>query len=183
MLIALVGFLAPFIPDLLGMGKGWLDHKQELEAMRLRAELAREEHAYRLEEIRTQADMADMREARRPHKSYGVQLLDKAGESQGMLWRWVFNLAFASFAFLDWIIASVRPGITYWAFGLYALSKAAGLVMIYPIAAKYSDGAVDALFRVLHNEAAFTAFDQDMLILVLTFWFGNRLRNGRSNQS
>ena len=56
-------------------------------------------------------------------------------------------------SFLDWLISSVRPGVTYWIFGLYAYTK-------------ISAG----------QGTTMTAFDQDILTLVISFWFGQRLR-------
>lgn len=182
MIAAIIGFLAPFIPDLLGMGKGWLDHKQEMQMMELRLRHAAQEHQWRMEEIEIQAIARDRSEARKPHKSFGVQLLDKAAEAEGMVWRWSFNLIFIAFSFIDWLISSVRPGITYWAFGLYAATKMALLANIYASAAKFNETAWDTAAATLTNEAAFTAFDQDLLLLVVSFWFGARLKSGRSTK-
>ncbi|WP_417814041.1 hypothetical protein [Thalassospira alkalitolerans] len=181
MITALIGFLAPFIPDLIGMGKTWTDHRFEMQMMELRSKLAEKEHMWRVDEIEVQAAVADMREARKPHKSYASPLLDKAAESQGIVWKWAFNLVFLLFAFIDWLITSVRPGITYWAFGLYATVKMATLAVIYQASERFSDGAVDTLTKVMTNEAAFTQFDKDMLTLIISFWFGQRIRNGRAS--
>lgn len=178
MLMALIGLLAPFLPDLLGLVRGYMDHKFEMEMMQLRMEQSRAEAQYRMEEIEIQGQVQEMLAARKPHESYGIQLLDKAQNSGGLVWRPVFNCIFIMFALLDWMISSVRPMITYWAFGLYTIVKSAALVYTYQASAKYSGGTVEALVKTFMNEAAFTPFDQDMLTLIISFWFGNRIRNG-----
>lgn len=180
MIAAVIGFLAPFLPDLLGMGKSWLDHRQEMQMMELRMKHAATEHEWRMEEIEVQAVAKDRSEARKPHQSYGVQLLDKAADSTGMVWKWSFNMVFLAFSFIDWMISSVRPAVTYWAFGLYAAVKMAILSITFNSAAKYNDTVWDAAAATLTNEAAFTTFDQDLLLLVISFWFGQRIASGRS---
>lgn len=174
MLMALLGFLAPFIPDVLGMGKQWMDHRQELELVRMRHEQAKDEATWRMAEIEAQADIAEMKELRKPHKSYGVQLLDK-GADNDKVWPWAFNFAFLAFSFLDWLISSVRPGITYLAFGLYMTVKGFTLAEVYRIT-----GDLTTTFM---NEAAWSQFDQELLILVVSFWFGQRARSGRASQA
>lgn len=176
MIMALLGFFAPFLPDLLGLGKQWLDHRQELQMLELRHAQAKEESTWRIEEAHVQADIALDKAVRQPHKSYGVQLLDKARDNDAVS-KWVFNLVFVVFAWLDALISSVRPVITYWAFGLYTLVKTANLYLAYQASLKWSDGTAEALAMTLTNEAAWTAFDQDMLVLIISFWFGQRSRS------
>lgn len=167
MIAALIGFLAPFIPDVFSIVRQWIDHRQEVEILRLRGEQARDEATWRMEEIRTRADIAELQAIRRPHQSFGVQLLDKAAEGASV-WRWSLNLVFLAFAALDWLISSVRPALTYWAFGLYTAVKLAKLSYVYDVTGDLS--------RTLLNEAAWTPFDQELLFLVVAFWFGQRTR-------
>ena len=183
MFMALIGLLAPFLPDVLGMGKSYLDHKFEKEMMVIRLSHAEKEAEWRMQEIELTAQTTEMLSARRPHESYGVKLLEAADKADSLVWHWSFNLIFIAFSFLDWLISSVRPVITYWAFALYAVVKTATLYTTYLSAAKFSDGVADALAKTALNEAAWTTFDADMLLLVVGFWFGNRLRHGRSNKS
>jgi len=169
MIAAIIGFLAPFIPDLIGMGKGWLDHKQEMEAIRLQGELAEKAAVWRAEEVATQSAASDRISARKPHESYGVKLLNAASKQDGkLLWRWSFNMVFLAFAALDWFISSVRPGVTFWLVGMWGAVKAAKLWVVYSITGDFT--------TVFMNEAAWTPFDQDVLLLVLTFWFGSQAR-------
>jgi hypothetical protein len=179
MIMAIIGFLAPFLPDVIGYFKAGQDHRHEMEMLRLRGEQANQEHLWRMEEVEIEAAARDRSEARKPHESYGIKLLDKAAEAKGMVWKWAFNLGLLAFLFIDWMISSVRPAITYWAFGLYAAVKMALLSQIYAAAAKFNDTAWDTAAAALTNEAAFTAFDQDLLLLVVSFWFGQRLKSGR----
>ena len=58
------------------MGQGWVDHKQELQMMGLRHQMAKDEFTWRMEEIHAKADIAEMKSVRKPHQSYGVQLLE-----------------------------------------------------------------------------------------------------------
>ncbi len=183
MFMAIIGLLAPFLPDVLGMGKSYLDHKFEKEMMVIRLDHAVKEAEWRMQEIELTAQTAEMLSARKPHESYGVKLLEAAGKADSLVWHWSFNLIFIAFAFLDWMISSVRPVITYWAFALYALVKTGTLYTTYLSAAKFSTSIMDSLSKMVLNEAAWTPFDADMLLLVVGFWFGNRLRHGRSNKS
>lgn len=182
MIMAALGLLAPFLPDLLGMGQSWLDHKYEKEMLTLRFGQEAKKAEWKMQEIELQAQSAEMLSARKPHQSYGVKLLEAADRAESTVWRWSFNVVFIAFSFLDWLISSVRPVVTYWCFGLYALVKMAAVYITYTASAKFSEGIVEALSKTALNEATFTTFDQDMLLLVVGFWFGNRLRHGRSNK-
>lgn len=168
MILAILGFIAPFIPDLFSMGKGWMDHKQEMQMMDLRLRHEEKAHEWRLEEVEVAAQLKDISEARKPHKSFGIQLLDKAGDSDGLVWRWSFNIVFLSFAFLDWIISFVRPSVTYYIFGLYGAVKIATMYRLYEI--------TESATATLMHEQTWTQFDQDMIMTVLFFWFGDRIR-------
>jgi len=168
MIMAILGFVAPFIPDLFGMLKSGQDHRHEMQMLELRGKQAEKEFTWRIAEIDARADIEEMKAVRKPHKSFGVQLLDKAADAQGLMWRWSFNVIFILFAILDWLISSVRPTITYWIFGLYASIKMAVLWRLFEI----TEGVTAALL----HERAWTATDQEMLVLVLAFWFGQRVR-------
>jgi hypothetical protein len=150
------------------MGKGMIDHRNEMDMLRLRGEQAHDEALWRMEEVEIKANMADISEARKPHKSFGIELLDKANDADGVIWRWSMNWVFIAFAMLDWVISSVRPGITYYIFGLYGAIKIATLYRLYEI--------TESASATFLNDAAWTQFDQDMIMTVLFFWFGDRIR-------
>ncbi|MEE8386485.1 MAG: hypothetical protein V3S01_11270 [Dehalococcoidia bacterium] len=181
MFMAIIGLLAPFLGDIIGMGKATLDHKFEKEMMIIRLNHAANEHEWRMQEVELQAQTAEFLSARRPHESYGVKLLQAADKADSKVWGWSFNLIFIAFSFLDWLISSVRPVITYWAFSLYAVVKMAVLFSTYQSVERFSTGLLDAISKTALNEATWTTFDADMLMLVIGFWFGNRIRAGRSN--
>jgi len=168
MIMAIIGLLAPFLPDVLGMFRASQDHKQELEMLELRHRMAKDEFGWRIEEVNVKADIAEMRAIRKPHASYGIQLLDKAQQSDGVIWKWAINCVFLMFAVLDWAISSVRPGVTYWIFGLYAAIKTATIWRLFEI----TESMTDAIL----NDRVWTTFDQELLMLVVSFWFGQRLR-------
>lgn len=178
-MLAILGFLAPFLPDVLGIGRQWIDHRQEMQMLRLQGELADKQHAYRLEQMDVAFALADRRSARRPHLAYGVKLLEAAA-SQDHVWRWSFNLAFMLFAALDWLISAVRPTVSYWVFGLYGLHKAGQFHLIFGTTDAAGSVTARAL-EVFTTNGFYTAFDQDVLFVILGFWFGDRVRRRASN--
>lgn len=183
MLAALLGFLAPFLPDVIGMGKGWLDHKQEMEMMRLRLEHESKAHGWRMDEVEANAVAQDRLAARKPHEAYGPKLLNAAAKQEGrLLWRWAFNLAFLAYAVLDWLVVFVRPGVSYYVFGLWGAVKAATIygVYLHVQAAGLDGGVAGDLARTLTNEATWTEFDRDLLLLIAAFWFSERLIRRRT---
>lgn len=165
MLGAILGFAAPFLPDLIGLGKGWLDHKQEMQMMELRLKHAAQEHMWRVEEIEIQAASRDIQSARRQRESYGVQILNAAHDAEGILSKWTFNLVFIVFAALDWFISSVRPTVTYYVVGLWGAIKLAIIVGAYRETGDW--------VATLTRPEIWTSFDQDVLLMVLAFWFSD----------
>ncbi len=168
MIAAALGFLAPFLPDLIGMGKGWVDHKQELQMMKLRLDHAAQEHDWRMDLIHEQAALQSQIAARKPHQSYGVQILNAAQHNEGLINGWVFSIAFIMFSALDWFISSVRPTVSYFIFGVWGSVKLASLLFIYE--------QKQDLVLTLSHPLAFTDFDQELMLLIVAFWFGDRTR-------
>ena len=124
---AILGFGAPFLPELLKYFNRKQDNAHELSMMSLQAQLAEKQHAWKMEEIITTADAAETVELHKPMSSFGVQLLD-AAKGQGLS-GWALYPAFYLFAILDFISGFVRPGITYVAFGFYMSVKWAELIV------------------------------------------------------
>ena len=117
----LAGFAAPFIGDVLGYFKKKQEHSHELALMEMQGKLAKEEAAYRMEETIEKAGSADFAAAHKPQISFGVQVLDKLAD---LKWATAFQLPLAyMFAFLDFCIGFVRPGVTYAFVGLYIATK------------------------------------------------------------
>ena len=162
---AVLGFAAPFLPELLKYYTRKQDNAHELATMRIQGELADKNHAYRMDEIRTTAEAkADENEAfviHKQQKSFGVQLLD-AAKGYGLS-GWALYPAFYLFCILDFLAGLVRPGITYASFGFYMAVKWAELSI-----ARNSSALSAALLQVWGQE------DRAIVILVLSYWFGHR---------
>ena len=101
---AVFGLLSGALPEALKYFKQKQDNQHELKVMELQMQQQAQGHIERLEEINTQADIADS------------QALYKAAEQKMTGVRWVD-------AFISLLISSVRPVITYSFFGLYAAVK------------------------------------------------------------
>ena len=166
MLGALLGFAAPFLPDLIGLGKGWLDHKQEMQMMELRLKHAAQEHMWRVEEIEIQAASRDIQSARRQRESYGVQILNAAHDAEGILSKWTFNLVFNRLR-CSRLVHLHRPADCH-----VLHRRAVG-----------SDQAGDHSVRLqretgdwvatLTRPEVWTDFDQDVLLMVVAYWFSD----------
>ena len=114
---ALVGFVAPFLPDGIRLLRGWIDHRQELQMLRLRLEHGKTMHEWRMEEVSLQLQAADVVSARRAagakRQSFGISLMNAAADAEGVIAKWAFNFAFLLFSLLDLFTAAVRPTVTY----------------------------------------------------------------------
>lgn len=159
---AVLGFAAPFLPEVLKYFNRKADNAHELAMLRLQGELADKQHAYRMEEIGIQGDIGEAIELHKPQKSFGVQLLD-AAKGHGLS-GWALYPAFYLFCIMDFLAGMVRPGITYAAFGFYMAVKWAELT----IARVNSSALSAALLQVWSQE------DRAIVILVLSYWFGHR---------
>lgn len=165
MLLAIFGFLAPFLPEVLKLLNRHLDYKQELKMLELRMQYAKQEHSMRLEEIGARADIAEATLLHAPQKSWGVKLLDAAHDSG---WpKWSLMIPFYLFTILDFVSGFVRPGVTY-------------AVVIFYIAYKYA--RFDLMASVAKDiswaekiTGLWDTNDYNLLIMVLAYWFGNRV--------
>jgi hypothetical protein len=163
----ILGFLGPFLPELIGIGRDALRHKQEIELRRLSAEIAEKEWKLRLAELDQRADIEFALAARAPQQSFGIQLLDAALD-KGIKFRWLAPV-FYLFALADWLIMLIRPGITAVLFGAYLAYKYA---IIQTLAAVSDDS-----FTTLEGlRLTWTALDTDLVLGVIGFWFGIRTK-------
>ena len=96
---AVLGFAAPFLPELLKYFNRKQDNAHELAMMSLQAQLAEKQHAWKMEEIITTADATEIVEWHKPMSSFGVQLLD-AAKGQGLS-GWALYPAFYLFSLFD----------------------------------------------------------------------------------
>lgn len=161
-LSAILGFAAPFLPELLKYFTRSQDNAHELAMMKLQLEAKAQEHLYRMEEINVQGDIAEAVELHKPMSSFGVQLLD-AARGQGLS-GWAMYPAFYLFAIMDFMAGMVRPAVTYAAFGFYMAVKWAQLT----IARTAGHDLNAALLQVWSEE------DLAIVVLVLSYWFGQR---------
>lgn len=159
---ALVGFASPFLPEVLKYYNRKQDNEHELAMMDLRLKQGAAEHTWKMDEINTQSDIAEAIEVHKPMQSFGVQLLD-AAKGHGLS-GWALYPAFYLFCLMDFLAGMVRPGVTYAAFAFYVSVKWAELT----IARAANSGLSVALLQVWTSE------DRAIVILVLSYWFGNR---------
>lgn len=160
-LSTILGFAGPFLPELL---KGWRASREmehQLSVMRLQAEIAERQHQWKVEEINVNADIVESEAIRKPVPSFGVQILDAAKQSQMSPWFWM--PVFWMFSVLDWLSGMVRPTITYAVVGFWLAFKIAIL-----LEAQELEGWRTA-FQTSWGED-----DIAVLMLVLSYWFGQR---------
>lgn len=169
---AIFGFLMPFIPQLLGLITARMDNKQELAMMKLRMKHESNIHAYRMEEVGARADIAEATLLHAPAPSYGVKLLDAAKDSGWPVW--MLAVPFYMFVLLDWVSGMVRPTITYAAFAFYVAYKWARYDIMSSMAKDMT--WADQVARIWDTN------DFNILVLVLSFWFGNRVAKYAFNQ-
>jgi hypothetical protein len=163
----ILGFLGPFLPELIGIGRDAIRHKQEIELRRLSADIAEKEWKLRIAEIETKADVEFALAARQPQQSFGIQLLDAALD-KGIKFRWLAPV-FYLFALADWLVMLIRPGITAVLFAAYLSYKYA---IIQTMAA-----VSDPTFTVLEGlKLTWTPLDTDLVLGVIGFWFGIRTK-------
>lgn len=163
-LSAIFGFLAPMLPEVLKLFNRRMDNQHEKDMMELRLQHAQAEHAWRMEEVEANADIAEAAELHKPAPSFGVQLLD-AAQNWG-LGRWVLIPAFYLFTVLDFLSGMVRPTIAFSAFGFYIAYKWALYDTIARVHEYMPAGAI--LEQVWQEQ------DWAVLTLVLSYWFGHR---------
>jgi hypothetical protein len=168
-LSALMGFLAPFLPQVIKIFQTKQDYAQELLMLEMRLKYATQEHQWKMEEVSAQADIAEMQTLRAPQQSFGVDLLDAAKGWKDTTWgRWLIAPAFAGYAALDILNGLVRPVVTF------------SIVFFYMT---YKWAVYEDTQNIL-----LTWGEQDwgVLMMVLAFYFGNRTAKaifGGSTQS
>lgn len=161
-LTAIIGFLAPFLPELLKFFNRGQDNAHELKVLELHLRKGAQEHLWRMEEIATTADIKESELLHSPMNSFGVQLLD-AAKGHGLS-GWALYPAFYLFSLMDFLSGMVRPGITYAAFAFYMVVKWAQFDLIQATEV----GFATALITIWNDE------DRAILVLVLSYWFGQR---------
>lgn len=162
-LSALLGFIAPLLPDVIKLFTQASDRKHEINMFKLQLEHAEKTHQWRMEEITSQADIAESMNLHAPQKSFGVQLLDAA---HGKLPGFLTNVGFLLFAVLDFLSGMVRPSITYAFFAMYLGLKVAQFDL--------AQGVVDGNDWRMAIAATWHTTDYEILTVILSYWFGTR---------
>ena len=144
---AIIGFVGGFIPELLKLWNKKEDNKHELAVLDKQIEANRLLHEQKLEEINTQADIKE---------SIALYEASKI-EQTGVKWADVFLAVYNG---------TVRPTITYGFVGLYMWVK---FTMIYTYM------WIQELPAIQTAQAVWTEFDNSALMLVLGYYFGQRM--------
>lgn len=137
----LLGLLTSALPDVLNLFRENQDNKQELAVLELQLRRDEAQHGYKMEEIAVKADVRE------------IEALHREFAQRKETWKWV-----------EALISSVRPVITYGFFGLYAAVKYAQLTL----ATRATEDVFVAITAVWHEP------DQAIFATILAFWFGHR---------
>ena len=156
------GFVGAFLPEAVKIFRERQEKQHELALMELRLKHAEKEHGWKMEEINTQADIAEMQTLRTPQESFGVQVLD-AAKGSGYP-NWLVFPVFWLFALLDFISGLVRPGITYAIVAFYMAVKVSILLELESQTGSWAQ----AIPQIWEPD------DKAVLMFVLMFWFGQR---------
>ena len=159
-LSALLGFMGPFIPELIKLFRQKQDNYHELAVLEMQTKIAANQHLYKMEELNTTADISEMQTLRLPQQSFGVQILDAAKDWPKALIVPVFYM----FAILDFLSGMVRPGVTYAITGFYLMYKWALFEQAKMVAGSWDRAAI----------VIWTEMDFSILLLVIGYWFGQR---------
>jgi hypothetical protein len=164
-LSAVIGFAAPFLPEVLKYFRMKAEMKHEKELMQLRLQQGAAEHGWRMEEIAAQADIEEARVLHTPAPSFGVQMLDAAKDHR--LGNWAVIPAFYLFTLLDFVAGMVRPTVTYAVLAFYMAFKLSSYEAMRSVS--------DETFKWWEGvNALWTEQDWAVLTLVLSYWFGHR---------
>ena len=160
--MALIGLVGPFLPTLLKIIQSKIDNAQEIKMFGLQVELAKQKHAWQMAKIEATADIAIEEAIHQPLQSYGVRILD-AMKGAGLP-GWFCAIMVTLYTILDLLTGAVRPVITYAAFGGYIAFKVASFALI-------SSGGMTTANAIIQS---WTEFDQNVVVLVLSYWFSLR---------
>lgn len=143
---SILGFVGGFIPNILKYFQQKQDYAHEIEIMKLQMEAQAQLHTERLEEINTEADVKES------EALYNSAKIEKTGVGWADAVLALYN-------------GTVRPTITYIFTLLYTAVKLGQIVSF-----------VEEGSTVLNAiEATYTETDMACLMLVLSYWFGQRM--------
>jgi hypothetical protein len=157
-LATIVGLLGSIVPDVFKQFQDRRDKAHELALAQLQVEQQKQGHVQRLEEINTQADVAEM-----------MSLADRLPKRSGVRW-------------IDGMNGMVRPVVAFWFMALYTFSKVGLFVSMIQ-----SDPALPWLMKDWTQAAVLLwgAEDQAIFAAIISFYFGSRAmqrtREGKLN--
>lgn len=146
-LTSIIGFVGGFVPDILKYFKQKQDNAHELEVLKLQMEAQKQAHTERLEEINAQADISES------------QALYQSAKVEYSGVKWVD-------AIIGFLNGTVRPIVAYLFVGLYAVVK---LAQVYSMVHGSGTTYLDAV------KYTYTELDMSCLMLVLSYYFGQRM--------
>lgn len=164
--LAVIGFLAPFIPEAIKFVTQGRDLRHEKEMTELRMKAGAQESTWRIAEANARAD-ADVEVAiRQPQQSFGIQLLDKAA-ALGWHPAWLMPM-FYLFGLMDFLSGMVRSTITYLTLGAYLFYK----YCLYELltSERFANSMASAGVQL------WTPNDWELLFMVFAYWLGDRTR-------
>lgn len=152
------GGLLRLIPEGIKFAQNWLDNKHEMAKLQLQAELQKAGFQQRLAEIN-----AEEFQQQTLAQIQGATVL--TGSKSGI---WIVDL----------LNGLVRPVVTFWYFGIYAMFKTLALALWAISSYKVlvlAGFSLDAMLAVL-SHGAFPWQDVDMAMLsgIISFWFLGR---------
>lgn len=139
---AVIGLFGSFAPDLIGYLRAGQKLKHDLAVMEVQERMAAAGYDFQITKVNADADIRE------------VEALHAEFAKRGETWKW-----------MEALIQSVRPVLTYAFFGLYAAIKVNALLL----ALGAVDGNISLAMTVIWREE-----DQAIFSTIIAFWFGNR---------
>jgi hypothetical protein len=144
---SLVGFIGGFVPSILKYFQQKQDNKHELDVMQLQMQAQAQLHTEKIEEINVTGDIEESK----------ALYTNAKIEQTGVKW---------ADAMLALFNGTVRPVITYLFTGLYVIVK---LAQVQSMVKGSGTTVLDAV------KYTYTETDMSCLMLVLSYWFGQRM--------
>lgn len=144
---SILGFVGGFIPNILKYFQQKQDNAHEIAILKLQMEAQSQLHTERLEEINAEADISESKAL------YSAAKIEKTGVKWADALLAVFN-------------GTVRPMITYLFTGLYCTVK---MAQVFSMVKVSGTTFLDAV------KYTYTETDMACLLLVLSYWFGQRM--------
>ncbi len=139
---AAIGLISSALPEILGLFRQGSDNRQELAVLELQIRREELQHGFQMQEIEAQADIRE------------IEALHREFAGRKATYRWV-----------EALISSVRPVMTYAFFALYAGVKYTQL----QLALRALSGDMFLALPTVWQDP-----DQAIFATIIGFWFGSR---------